>query len=304
MSRLLVILHLLAAIACGLGSAGPAAAGTALPPPVPCRACYHPPVHLGWQWQINPLNTHVDLRVPAGMFDIDVAFTTAVRLNGDIARLHRLGRRVFCYIDVGSSENFRTAQSGAPFWFQFARFRKSDLGRPYLGYEDSERWLDIRSPHVRLIMEMRFRYAKTAGCDGVEPDNIEAYEHDQPDRDPNDHGSGFNLSARDQVDYDVFIANAAHRLGLAVLQKNSGALAEAHVVGRFRHLDYFDGALVEECVRFRFCDDFVPFVRAGKAVLDTEYVGDPSKICPQLERLRFNGIRKRQDLDAWVRACR
>lgn len=49
---------------------------------------------------------------------------------------------------------------------------------------------------------------------------------------------------------------------------------------------------------------YVPFINAGKAVMDTEYRGKKSKFCPTLNGLNINGIRKRLDLDAWRKSCR
>ncbi len=55
-------------------------------------------------------------------------------------------------------------------------------------------------------MLRRLDLAVTKGCDGVEPDNMDGYAND----------SGFPLTAEDQLTFNRFIANEAHRRGLAV----------------------------------------------------------------------------------------
>ena len=38
-----------------------------------------------------------------------------------------------------------------------------------------ENWLDVRSPRLKSIMIKRLKYARSVGCNGVEPDNMSAY---------------------------------------------------------------------------------------------------------------------------------
>jgi hypothetical protein len=52
-----------------------------------------------------------------------------------VADLHSRGKKVICYIDVGSWENYRSDAS---------KFPASLLGAKYSGFPN-ERWLDIRS---------------------------------------------------------------------------------------------------------------------------------------------------------------
>ena len=46
------------------------------------------------------------------------------------------------------------------------------------GIWTTERWLDIRSPRVRTLMAKRMDYARSIGCDGIEPDNTQAWLED------------------------------------------------------------------------------------------------------------------------------
>ena len=65
----------------------------------------------------------------------------------------------------------------------------------------------------------------------------------------------------------------------------------------------FDWALNEECFHYDECGALSQFVRAGKAVFQTEYRGDPSTFCPRANALGFSSIEKRLRLDAWRVTC-
>jgi hypothetical protein len=57
-------------------------------------------------------------------------------------------------------------------------------------------------------------------------------------------------------------------------------------------------------VLYKECAVYLPFINAGKAVMDTEYRGKKNKLCPRLNGLNINRIRKKLDLGAWLKACR
>jgi len=129
----------------------------------------------------------------------------------------------------------------------------------------------------------------TRGCDGVEPDNVDAYAN----------ASGFPLTAADQLDFNRFLATEAHARGLSVGLKNDLGQVTALVAD-------FDWALDEECFRYSECGTLQPFIDAGKAVFQVEY-GDmalATTVCPQANALDFDTLIKNLDLDAWRIACR
>ncbi|MFN8544208.1 MAG: endo alpha-1,4 polygalactosaminidase [Candidatus Binatia bacterium] len=242
-----------------------------LPPPTPCPTCWVPPVVTSWQWQLAGT---VDQSVDVAMYDIDLFDNTAAV----VASLHAAGRKVICYVDAGSWENWRSDKDAFP---------AVVLGKRYDGYPD-ERWLDVRRLDLLgPILGARMDLCKAKGFDGVEFDNVEGFNND----------TGFPLTADDQLVFNTWLANEAHARGLDVALKNDGDQAAAL-------LPYFDWALVEECVQYGFCGQFVPFVTAGKAVMATEYRRSPKKICPVLNALDFNGIKKPKSLKARRKACR
>ncbi len=222
---------------------------------------YRPAIDATWQWQLDGT---VNVSYAVDVYDIDL-FDSSEAL---IAALHADGRRVICYFSAGSAENWRR---------DFARFDEENIGKPLDGWE-GERWLDIRSAAVREVVLGRLDLATERGCDGVEPDNVQAYEDD----------TGFPLTVDDQLAFNRFLASEAHARGLAAGLKNGGPLAAQFV-------EYFDFVLNEECHAYEECGDYAVFVQAGKPVFNVEYADDAgaaidlaASICP---RARAAGLR-------------
>jgi hypothetical protein len=207
---------------------------------------YAPPLGVTWQWQLQvsdeqPLNTDYDV----ALYGLDLFDTS----EATIKSLQAEGRKVICYFSAGSHESFREDK---------VRFNDNELGHPLVSWPD-ERWLDIRSANVHRIMQDRLDLAVIKGCDGVDPDNVDGYLND----------SGFDFTASDQLAYNRFIANEAHRRGLAVGLKND--LEQIPVL-----VDYYDFSVNEQCFQYDECELLAPFIEAGKPVLNAEYpkVGD------------------------------
>lgn len=204
-----------------------------------------PPQHLTWYWQLQGTIHNGE---PVAAYDVD-AFETGA---GEVASLHAEGKRVICYVDVGTAEKFRP---------DYSSFPASVLGRSN-GWP-GERWLDIRRLGViEPIMAARFQICREKGFDAIEPDNIEAYAN----------RSGFPLTAAEQLTFNEWVAEEAHALGMAVLQKNDpeqSAALEPH----------FDGALTEQCNQYRECASFEVYLKAGKPVLNAEYHLPAKRFC-------------------------
>jgi hypothetical protein len=247
-----------------------AAAGVAVLPGGALAERWLPaPTTAPWQWQ---LQGRIDTSVPAGVYEIDGFDAPA----SSVAALHAQGRKVICYIDVGSWEDWRPDAGDFP---------KSVLGRRYVGYDDSERWLDIRRIDLLApIMLKRFQMCASKGFDAVEADNVNGFDVPKP-------GTGFPLRARHQLRFNRWVAKSVHDLGMSVALKNDGPQA-ADLVGDF------DMAVVESCFEFDECGDYRVFVKAGKAVFAAEYEIEPKEFCAKARKLRFSAIRKGDDLRA------
>ncbi len=243
------------------GSGGAAAAA-------PAR--WVPKQGASWQWQ---LQGRLDLSVRAHVFDVD-GFDTS---TATVARLHARGKRVICYLSVGSAENWRP---------DYAAFPRRVLGRPLDGWP-GERWVDIRRREVlRPILAERLDMCRSKGFDAVEPDNIDAYTH----------RTGFPLRAADQLAFNKMLAGMAHRRGLSIGLKND--------LGQVRSLaPHFDFAVNESCVRYTECHALRPFLRRGKAVFHAEYGAPLWRVCRVSARLGLSSIVKYEALGVARRTC-
>lgn len=208
-------------------------------PPPPADGWWHPTPGLTWQWHLSepPVDTSVDAQV----YDIDLFDNEA----SVIEDLHGQGRKVICYISVGSWEDWRPDAD---------QFPPEVLGNDYEGWP-GEKWLDIRRIDLLApIMRLRLDLCKAKGFDGVEPDNIEIF----------DNATGFPLTYADQLAYARWLADEAHARGLAIGLKNAPAM----VADAF---SFFDYAITEDCFFYDWCDEMLPFIAAGKAVFAAEY---------------------------------
>ncbi|MFN8216190.1 MAG: endo alpha-1,4 polygalactosaminidase [Solirubrobacterales bacterium] len=239
------------------------------------RARWHPPASTRpWQWQ---LQGEIDTSVPACVYDVD-GFETSGRT---VAELHRKHVKVICYLDVGSWESYRPDR---------AEFPRSVIGRKYEGFPD-ERWLDVSRFHLfAKPLEQRFEMCARKGFDAVEPDNIQGWEPENK--------TGFKITRADQLRFNRWVARQVHGRGMSVALKNDGRQAR-------QLLPQFDFAVVEECFQYDECGYYRPFIRANKAVFETEYEQQPKQYCKAALALGFSSIRKSYDLFAkpWI-PCR
>lgn len=238
--------------------------------PVTGMDWYKPPVSVSWQWQ---LNGEVNPDYPVELYDIDL-FDSPVSL---INALKASGKKVICYFSAGSYENFREDKD---------KFDPAVRGNLLDGWPD-EQWLDIRSLNVAEIMIERLNLALQKGCDGVEPDNMDGYLND----------SGFDLTARDQLAFNKFIANEAHKRDLSVGLKNDLEQIPELV-------DFYDFSVNEQCHEFDECDTLESFIQAGKPVLNAEYLqkfsNDPDEreaLCNSASNAQFSTLVLPLDLD-------
>ncbi|ROQ28619.1 endo alpha-1,4 polygalactosaminidase [Gallaecimonas pentaromativorans] len=232
--------------ACG-GGGGESTASTPQTPttptpdpqtPAPVTGDWYQP-QVGDDWQIQLTGT-VNTSYDVALYDIDL-FDSSTAL---IQQLHQQGARVICYFSAGTFEDWREDAS---------QFATDDYGYEVDGWP-GEYWLDITSSTVQAVMQARLELAQTKGCDGVDPDNVDGYQH----------STGFNLGYNDQLQYNRWLANSAHELGLSVGLKNDLNQVTDLV-------DYMDFAINEQCFNYGECDYLTPFVNANKPVFNIEY---------------------------------
>ncbi len=236
----------------------------------PTPGAWVPALATTWQWQLAGT---VNESYAVAMYDIDLFDSSQAVID----RLHAGGKKVVCYFSAGSGEDWRD---------DYDSFAAAALGDPLDGWA-GERWLDVRHASVAAVMEGRLDLAVAKGCDGVEPDNVDAYAND----------SGFPLTGADQLSYNRFLADAAHARGLAVGLKNDLDQVDALVSD-------FDFALNEECHAYDECELLAPFIAAEKPVFHVEYAAGPTgaankaaNICDEMLALGFRTLILPLDLD-------
>ncbi len=245
---------------------------TLTPEPAPLD-WWRPALGLSWQWQ---LTGKIDMDYPADVYDIDLDVPKEM-----VDALHARGRRVICYISVGSWEDWRPDADAFP---------PELLGKDYEGWK-GEKWLDIRRLDLLgPIMQARLDRCASSGFDAVEPDNIEIHTND----------TGFPLSYQDQLKYARWLADEAHQRGLAIGLKNAPDQVKDLV-------DLYDFAITEDAFFYGWTDEMLPFIRAGKPVFAAEYTdlgGDFEAYCRRSQEFGFSLILKRRNLGRFIQICK
>jgi hypothetical protein len=241
---------------------------------LPVTGWWRPAPGLTWQWQLS--EPPVDTSPQADVYDIDLFDNDAAQIQ----ELHDLGRKVICYISVGSWEDWRLDAD---------LFPEELLGRDYEGWA-GEKWLDIRRLDLLApIMRQRLDLCKAKGFDGVEPDNIEIYTNN----------TGFPLTYADQLTYARWLADEAHARGLAIGIKNAPDMVADS-------LSFFDFAITEDCFYYDWCAEMLPFIQAGKPVFAAEYTDmdvDFPAACAWGRQHNFSFILKDRNLTSFRDTC-
>jgi hypothetical protein len=238
------------------------------PEPVAAGTWWRPtaatPLPLYWVLS-QPLSAADVLPAPA-VFDIDGENNGAAIVGA----LHAAGAKVICYVDAGTWEPGRSDSAAFPAAVQ---------GKGVQGWP-GEKWLDVRQLDVLgPIMRARFQICKDKGFDAIEPDNIDGYSN----------GSGFPLSAADQLAYNTALAGWAHALGLSIGLKNDGDQAAALEPS-------FDWALDEQCYDYSECSYLTTFTSANKAAWIAEYRPLTAAECADSKAKHYNAAQYNLDL--------
>jgi hypothetical protein len=245
------------------------------PTTIPKLDWWHPTAGMTWQWHLSepPVDTSIDAEV----YDIDLFDNDA----SVVADLHSKGRKVICYISVGSLEDWRPDKD---------KFPKQVIGKDYDGWP-GEKWLDIRQIDLLApIMLARLDLCKQKGFDAVEPDNMEIYDND----------TGFPITYDDQIKYARWLADQAHSMGLAIGMKNASDQVKDLV-------DKFDFAITEDCFDQGWCENMIPFITANKPVFAAEYTDTGVNFqaaCAKAAKLNFSLIQKNRILTAFRVTCK
>lgn len=245
-------------------------------------AYWRPAVGVTWNYQLlDPLTSTSTQGIQ--VWDIDLFNNDADIITG----MQSNGAHVVCYFSAGSYEDWRPDKG--------AFDETTDLGKPLKGWA-GERWLNTSSQNVRKIMQARLDMAVSKHCDGVDPDNIDAYAN----------ANGLGMTQADAIDYVTFLAEQAHARNLSVGLKNAGAIVHNVV-------DIVDFSVNEQCTQYSECGTYAPLIEQSKPVFHVEYpkgdktnnnqTVDISKYCSDPAAKGFSTIIKNMNLDSWLQTC-
>ncbi len=221
----------------------------------PASAPWLPAVGTRWQWQLearageHEATNGIDVDVcepPFGggpcvrpdVFDIDIYVDPQIAGRfgyvidtAAVDAIHASDRHAIGYVTAGDAERWR------PDYAQFVDFdRRCDgclLGNPFSRRFPDEYWANLNDDHGQRDFMLQMMRARTdrvaaAGFDGIEYDIVDTYAQGRDT-------TGWRVSSRTQLAYDLALAEMAHADGLSVALKNDGGqIAGPALVVRLR----------------------------------------------------------------------
>ena len=250
-----------------------------------------------WDWQIGGTDTTITVPVGTQLLDVDGFNISAAKISS----LKAQGIYAVCYIDAGSYESGRPDSSLYPAYLKFYKdvqwnewfLDVRDVFKPILPVGTqlvNNKWVDANG--VALVgkptqgalaplLTARLKMCKDKGFDALEPDNLQ-----------NDENTPGLLTKQEQVDFDGWLADLAHSMGLAIFQKNApGDILLKDRTGVML-VDKFDGILNEQCQRYNECAPLKEYSSRGKLALDVEYKKSLTLNCSSFNNLGVNALKK------------
>ncbi|MDD0842318.1 endo alpha-1,4 polygalactosaminidase [Pseudomonas sp. Gutcm_11s] len=210
------------------------------------------PANASWHLQLNGTLQKPNRQV----YDIDLYDTP----KQTITNLKAQGRIVICYFSAGTWEDWRSDAKS---------YSKAAIGKP-LPEWPGERWLDYRRSDVRALLAKRLDLARSKGCNGVDPDNVDGYAND----------NGLKLTKAQQISFNRWLAAEAHKRNLSVGLKNAVDLLP-------QLAEHFDFAVNESCYQYKECAGYAAMRRQGKPIFIAEYRAYNAKLCTSAKASGF-----------------
>lgn len=248
---------------------------------------WKPAPGLTWTYQLSLVPTASQLLNPKefDVWNIDLFDTP----TASIKTIQAAGSKVICYFSAGTFEEWRSDAS---------KFKAADKGVAMEDWE-GETWINTASSNVRSIMASRLDLAVSKGCNAVDPDNMDGY----------DHNTGFSLTQDTATNYVQYLASEASKRGLSIGLKNSLDIIP-------RVLNSVQFAVNEQCAQYNECETLKPFTDANKPVFHVEYPkGDSvnnnknvstkqsNAVCACKSKWNFSPIIKNSNLNSWIQKC-
>jgi len=252
-----------------------------------------PAVGSKWHWQLTG-SPSLDYNVDVYDLDLEYLEDTPAAMQS----LKDQGRYVICYIDVGGWESYRKDAADYP----------EEIKTKYMPEWDE--WyvdvsqLDDFGPNgskkgMRSLITARMDRAAAIGCDGIEPDVLDAFENQVP------RISGGNVTWQDEYNLFLMLIEEAHARGLSIGLKNLIAQIPKADNGIEDLNKLFDWTVQEEPYAYdspAYVEAHLdPFVADGKAVFIAEYTGSVNKfqntICPSSNAHHYHTLKFKLNLD-------
>eukprot|EP00121_Abeoforma_whisleri_P013543 Awhi_evm1s12495 len=217
------------------------------------------PIRTGYTWANRAWGQGKDEDKVEGMdvVLVDLIDTAASQIQDYQVK----GHIVLCYISAGTVETWRKDYKENKEEWDSIKAENMDWYR--------ETWIDIVNKYAKVkeLMTRRWKIAAKKGCDGIESDNVDCFEHEEDCVD----GVSQDKLVEAQIKYAKWQAKTAHRYGMSLGLKNSLSLIPELI-------DHFDYAVNEQCIQYKECHRLQPFTDSGKAIFGAEYYQQPFKI--------------------------
>lgn len=213
-------------------------------------------------WVLNAWGPQEPLSTKGDVIILDANLHSA----STIKEQKQSGKKVVCYMSAGTIENWR---SDADKYKQSA-----SMGKKYKGF--NEQWLDVTEwETAKPYMTARLDEAAAKGCDAVELDNIDCYDHGSacvP-------GASTDVLKEKEVEYIKWLSNYAHSKGLAVGLKNVNGIVDEVI-------DYGDFAIEEGNPASEF-SKFGKFTDQNKLVVSVQYNDQNGDVCANAKEYKM-----------------
>ncbi|KAI0136650.1 glycoside hydrolase superfamily [Xylariales sp. AK1849] len=209
----------------------------------------HDPIDFSKTGPIQPADAQVwDLDLWQAI-DSDSSGKTAIQ---KLRERNGASTLVICYFNAGGVQESDE---------DYASFNGYKYGA--IGDWEGESYVDITAPKVVELMLARVQKGLDAGCDGFDPDNVDAYSENLVSK-------ADGKTKLDEAAYIAFLGKLAtpiHAAGKVLGQKNAAELTAGLLKNNIT-----DFAVLEDCLEDSFCDVFeTNYAENGKAVLQIEY---------------------------------
>lgn len=188
------------------------------------------------------------------------------------------GTIVIGYLSVGSYEDWRS---------DTAKWPDACIGSEYDGWA-GENWLPANKwEQIKPVMLARLKMLRDKGFHGYEGDNIGLL-------DQYTTGDLRDRNMQNVVNYAIWLADTAHRMGLVAVLKNAPYLVDKVV-------DYYDAVILESAVQYNELGAFEKFAQQKKPIWAFEYSGSVETIGRKAKQSHINADVQLETSKGWRR---